>query len=187
MATVCPITFSDVHPADYFYVPVLYLACHGVITGYADGTFRPFNTTTRGQMCKIITLAEGWTLTCPPNPTFTDVHTDNPFYCHIETAYAHGVITGYSDGTFRWGNNVTRAQTCKIVVLAEGWTEVCPPNPTFRDVPTDNPFYCFIETAVSHQIITGYTCGTNCLEFRPYNDVVRGQLSKIVYQAITQP
>ena len=41
-ATACPTyNFSDVQPSDYFYVPVQYLACHGVIGGYSDGTYRP--------------------------------------------------------------------------------------------------------------------------------------------------
>src|SRR5690349_20140172 len=54
--TPCPVSFSDVHTTDYFYQPVLYLACDGAISGYADGTFRPYNQTTRGQMVKIVIL-----------------------------------------------------------------------------------------------------------------------------------
>src|SRR5207248_10594372 len=32
-STPCTLTFSDVHPNDYFYTAVTYLACHGVISG----------------------------------------------------------------------------------------------------------------------------------------------------------
>src|SRR5439155_8067545 len=59
-ATPCAISFSDVHLSDYFYTAVMYLACHGVISGYADGTFRPFNNITRGQLTKVVVLAQGW-------------------------------------------------------------------------------------------------------------------------------
>src|SRR5579859_7930308 len=59
-ATPCTLSFTDVHPTDYFYTPVLYLACHGVISGYANGdgtfSFRPYNNTTRSQMVKIVIL-----------------------------------------------------------------------------------------------------------------------------------
>ena len=175
--------FSDVNTTDYFYVPVRYLFCAGVISGYSDGTFRPYNNTTRGQLCKIVVLAEGWTVNCPGTPHFTDVPSTNPFYCHIETAFGRGVIGGYSDGTFRPNNNVTRAQLSKIVVNAEQWTLLCPPNGQFSDVPTDNPFYCQIETAFAHGVIAGYSDGT----FRPGNNATRGQICKIVYQAITGP
>src|SRR3954454_22977545 len=110
----------------------------------------------RGQLCKIITLAESWTIYVPSTPTFTDVPTDHPFYQYIETAYHNSIVSGYADGTFRPGNNVTRGQLCKIVVLAAQWGIVCPPTPTFTDVPTTYPVYCYVETAVCHGIISGY-------------------------------
>jgi hypothetical protein len=46
--TPCVVNFSDVSPSDYFYPAVVYLYCHGAISGYADGSFRPYNNTTRG-------------------------------------------------------------------------------------------------------------------------------------------
>jgi hypothetical protein len=187
--TACTINFSDVQPTDYFYTPVLYLYCHGAISGYADGTFRPFNLTTRGQLAKIVVLAKGWTIYTPPAPTFQDVPTTHPFYQYVETAYSHGIISGYSCGTgcleFRPGNNVTRGQLCKIIVLAQAWTIYTPPTPTFRDVPTTDTFYQVVETAYSHGIISGYNCGTGCLEFRPGTNATRGQIAKIVYLAVT--
>jgi hypothetical protein len=181
-------TFSDVHQTDYFYEAVRYLYCRGVISGYADITFRPYNLTTRGQLSKIVVLAEGWTIYAPPNPTFRDVLGDHPFYQYVETAYSHSIISGYACGTgcleFRPGNNVTRGQLTKIATLAAGWTIYTPPAPTFRDVPASDPFYQFVETAYSHGIISGYDCGTGCLEFRPGNNATRGQICKIVYQAV---
>ena len=48
--TSCPLPFTDVSSSDYFYTAVQYLYCRGVISGYGDGTFRPYNNTTRGQM-----------------------------------------------------------------------------------------------------------------------------------------
>src|SRR5205823_9303237 len=137
--TPCSISFTDVHPEDYYYQPVTWLFCHGAISGYGDGTFRPGNNTTRGQLSKIVVLAEGWQLLNPPTPTFRDVPTTDAFYTFVETAYSHNIISGYGCGTgcleFRPGNNVTRAQLSKIVVLAELWTLYTPPTPTFRDVP----------------------------------------------------
>jgi hypothetical protein len=190
-ATPCPVNFSDVQPSDYFYEAVRWLYCRGAISGYADNTFRPGNLTTRGQLSKIVVLAEGWTTYTPPSPTFTDVDTTNPFYQYIETAYHRGIISGYTCGTgcleFRPSNNVTRGQLAKIVVLAQAWTLYTPPSPTFSDVPAANPFYDFIETAYAHNIISGYSCGAGCLEFRPGNNATRGQIAKIVYLAVTQP
>jgi hypothetical protein len=178
--TPCPMSFSDVHSTDYFYEAVRYLYCAGVISGYSDGTFRPYNNTTRGQLSKIVVLALGWTLNCPQPGHFTDVPPDNPFYCYIETAFSHGIISGYSDGTFRPGNNVTRGQLSKIIVLAMAWPDDCVPPGHFSDVPPSNAFFCYVETAFAYGIISGYADGT----FKPGNNATRGQISKIVYQAV---
>ena len=138
-----------------------------------------------------MTLAEGWAIYTPPTPTFQDVPPSHPFYPYIETAYHQGVISGYSCGAgcleFHPGDNVTRGQLCKIIVLAEGWTLADPVIPTFIDVPADYAFYQHIETAYSHGIISGYSCGVECLEFRAGSSATRGQICKIVYNAVTQP
>ncbi len=201
-ATVCPIRFSDViDTAQYYYTPVYYLACRGVISGYNDGTFKPFNNTTRGQMAKIVTLAFALPLVSPPeaNHTFTDVLADNVFYAVIETAAAHGIVSGYTCGGvnpqtgadepcdtaqrpyYRPSNLVTRGQLTKIVVLTAGWTLRSPATPSFTDVAPGNVFYPFVETAVCHGIISGY----NDHSFQPSSPATRGQIAKIVYLAVT--
>ncbi|MDQ2805461.1 MAG: alpha-amylase family glycosyl hydrolase [Chloroflexota bacterium] len=202
-ATVCPIRFSDViDTAQYYYTPVYYLACHGVISGYNDGTFKPYNNTTRGQMAKIVALAFALPLVTPPaapNRTFTDVLPDNVFYVVIETAAVNHIVSGYTCGGvnpqtgadepcdsaqrpyYRPNNNVTRGQLTKIVVVGAGWPLRHPATPSFTDVPVSNVFYPFIETAVCHGIISGY----NDHSFQPANSATRGQIAKIVYLAVT--
>ncbi len=179
----CEMNFSDVQPSDYFYEAVHYLFCNGVISGYGDGTFRPYNNTKRGQLSKIVVLAEGWPIDTTGGPHFTDVLTSHVFYDYIETAYNHAIINGYQDGTFRPDNNVTRAQLSKIIVLAQGWPTDTTGGPHFTDVPEGSTFYDYIETAYNHGIITGYGDGT----FRPDNNATRGQISVIVYRAVTNP
>ncbi len=182
-ATQCAMNFSDVSPNDYFYEAVHYLYCAGVISGYGDGTFRPYNNTTRAQLTKIIVLAEGWPIDTTGGPHFSDVSEGSTFYDYIETAYNHAIISGYGDGTFRPDNNVTRAQLSKIIVLAQGWPIDTSGGPHFSDVPEGSTFYGYVETAFNHGIVTGYGDGT----FRPDNNATRGQISVIVYRAITNP
>ena len=112
-----------------------------MVSGYSNNTFRPYNTTTRGQLAKIVVLAEGWDVYTPVAPTFRDVPTTIPFYVYIETAYSRGIISGYNcgDGCLEYhpGGNITRGQLTKIVVLADGWSIYTPLAPTFasRDIP----------------------------------------------------
>jgi hypothetical protein len=179
----CTISFSDVGPTDYFYEPVRALYCAGAISGYADNTFRPYNNTTRGQVAKIVVLASGLQIDTSGGPHFTDVISTNPFYTYVETAYNRGIISGYDDGTFKWGVNVTRGQLSKIVVLAEGWALDLSGGPHFTDVPSGHPFYGYIETAFNKGIISGYDGNT----FHPADFATRGQIAKIVHSAVSAP
>src|SRR5579859_5401741 len=97
--TPCAISFADVHPADYFYTPVRDLACHGVLSGYADGTLRPYNQTTRAQMVKIVVLGFQIPSYAPSaGYSFEDVPPANPFFGVIETAAHNNVVSGYACG-----------------------------------------------------------------------------------------
>ena len=111
-----------------------------MISGYACGNpepcdsqdrpyFRPGAEVSRGQIAKIVAMSEGWTLQNPPNATFADVPYGSTFYRFVETAVAHGVISGYACGNpepcdpqdhpyFRSGNPATRGQIAKIVYSA---------------------------------------------------------------------
>ena len=169
-------------PSDYFYEPVRSLYCAKAISGYSDNTFRPYSSTTRGQMVKIIVLARQLALLTPSAPSFSDVSATNPFYSFIETAAAKGFVSGYSDNTFRWYNNVTRGQLAKIIVTAAGWPIVNPTVATFSDVSTSNAFYKYIETASAHNVLTGYNTATG-LQFHWSDNATRGQIAKIVYLA----
>jgi N-acetylneuraminic acid mutarotase len=190
--TACAISFTDVHPTDYFYEPVRYLYCHGVISGYGDNTFRPYNNTTRAQMVKIVVLGFGIAIQTPADGThtFTDVLPDNPFFSVIETAAAHNIVSGYNTSPpcaagqipcFQPNANVTRGQLSKIDVVAATWPLLSPPTGTFTDVPPGSPFYTYVETAVCHGVISGYADHT----FHPGANATRGQISKIVYLSIT--
>jgi subtilisin len=198
-----------VHPTDYFYIPVQYLACHAVISGYADGTFRPYANTTRGQMVKIVVNAFNTPGYTPSNTnTFADVPPSNPFFVYIEAAAHANIVSGYACGSvpgepcdsqnrpyFRPFADVTRGQLAKIVAVAASWTLVNPASPRFADVLPNTAFYTFVETAYCEGVISGYSCGgpgepcdsQSRPYYRQFNNATRGQIAKIVYGALTAP
>jgi hypothetical protein len=168
------IQFTDVPTTHTFYPYVNCLACRLIIGGYADGTFRAENNVTRGQLAKIVSGAAGYNEPVT-GQTFSDVPPTHSFYIYIERAAAHGVIGGYTDGTFRPQNNATRGQIAKIISNAAGYNEPVS-GQRFIDVPPTHPFYEFVERIAGRGIISGYADGT----FRPENNATRGQTSKIV-------
>ncbi len=206
-ATTCTLSFTDVLPDDPFYPFIRCLVCRGIVSGYSDGTFRPSNDITRGQIAKMVSNSAGYEDVIPTGTqTFTDVLADNPFYLWIERVYIHGTITGYPCGGiyicdnqgrpyFRPYDNATRGQLSKIVAIAAGITDPVPAGQqTYADVLPNSTFYVYIEQLTALGVMTGYPCGgvnpqTGQPEpcdaqsrpyFRPNNRVSRGQSAKIV-------
>jgi len=109
-------TFSDVPNSNTFWLFIERVALHSAIGGYSDGTYRPNNNMTRGQLAKVTSEVAEYNDPIPTSrQTFSDVAPGSTFWLYIERAALHGVFGGYSDGTYRPGNNVTRGQASKIV------------------------------------------------------------------------
>jgi subtilisin len=131
----------------------------------------------------MVVLAENIPINTQGGPHFSDVLPDSAFYPYVETAFNAHIISGYSDGSFRWGADVTRGQFSKIIVIAQHYQIDTSGGPHFTDVPVGSPFYPYIETAFHHTIITGYSDGT----FRPGNNATRGQIAAIIQRAVVFP
>lgn len=99
--------FSDLKPGKYYTDAVNALKSIGIIDGYPNGTFRPNGSITRAEVVKMVALfAEAQVSTA----TFTDVPENKWYYSYVMTASANGWIRGYTNGTFRPNNNITRAE-----------------------------------------------------------------------------
>ena len=196
---VCTIVFTDVPTTDPFYANIMCLACRGVLGGYADGTFRPGNPITRGQIAKVVSNAAAFTEPVS-GQTYTDVPPTQTFYEWIERLSRRGVMSGYPCAQrpeepcdaqnrpyFRPGENATRGQLSKIVANAAQINDPVS-GQFYADVPPSNPFYAEIMRLTARGVMSGYGCGgpgEPCdAQNRPYfrwgNNVTRGQASKIV-------
>ena len=106
--------FSDVS-ADKWYNNAVSTLCHmGVLGGYSDGTFRPNAPITRAEFAKIaVSFAQinGFS----EYGYFTDVDSSDWYAPYVDAAKSVGLIEGYSDGSFKPANKITRAEACTIV------------------------------------------------------------------------
>ncbi|HEX8222127.1 MAG TPA: S-layer homology domain-containing protein, partial [Chloroflexia bacterium] len=109
---------------------------------------------------------------------FEDVPQSNTFHPFVRCLACQQILGGYSDGTYRYGNPVTRGQIAKIVANAAGYLEDVS-GQTFSDVAPGSTFYVFIERMASRGHIGGYPDNT----YRPNNSASRGQIAKIVANA----
>ncbi|MHB8841526.1 MAG: S-layer homology domain-containing protein [Candidatus Aquicultor sp.] len=87
----------------------------GITDGYAGGVFKPNNYVTRAEICKMICNAKNMDLKNTPS-RFTDC-SGHWADTYISTLRETGILSGYTDGTFRPQNRATRAEACKIISL----------------------------------------------------------------------
>ena len=83
----------------------------GILKGYADGTFRPDAAITRAEFASI---AARFDKLSGGKKTFSDVPSNHWAYAAITSAAEKGWVNGYSDGTFRPNNAITRSEVVKI-------------------------------------------------------------------------
>ncbi len=170
--------YNDTPPRHWAWRPIQYLTNQGIVRGSnVPNTFAPERTLMRAELARMLTLALGWLLITPPTPHFNDVPVNHWAYTYIETAYAHGVISGYADGSFRPNQTVSRAEMARMLVQARGYGEETPGTPTFVDVPPSYWAYGYIEAAKAHNLMNGVDAN----HFRPALDLTRAQAAQTIY------
>ncbi len=167
------VIFKDM-PADAWYKNyVSELVSKHILSGYSDGTFCPGRNITRAEFSKMICLSMGWDLIEPSHPSFGDIAESDWSYRYIETAKAHGAIGGYSDGSFKPGRNITRAEITKVIStvlkLAQG-------DSLFTDISAS-----WAKDAINSCVKAGIVAGYADNSFRPNNTATRAEAAKMIY------
>ena len=115
-----------------------YLLEKGIINGYGDGTFKPTRNVTRAEAT--IMLGRALDLNGTQRGTsFKDVHAASVASGYIQSAVDKGIITGYSDGTFRPAEPITRIQMSYLLVRGFQLEETS--NVNFKDIPNSGDQY----------------------------------------------
>lgn len=155
-----------------------YISDMGVINGYEDGSFKPNNNITRAEVLKLVSLYH--TKNLNNTSSSTDVVpvditsnyswlTSEDFKNVLGTKY----MSGYPDGTFKPGDNITRAEFAKTIYNMKDFEPKLPEisksllltdiNNHWANVP--------IRDLTNRGIINGYEDGS----FRPDNYITRAE------------
>ena len=102
------LAFQDVRPGDWCYDAVRYVFEAGLMNGTSATAFTPNASTTRGQIVAILYRLEGSPVTGANQ--FSDVAPGAYYAAAVSWASGSGIVNGYSDGTFRPNNLITREQ-----------------------------------------------------------------------------
>ncbi|UYZ21808.1 S-layer homology domain-containing protein [Mesobacillus jeotgali] len=102
--------FKDIKKGHPGFDVIAAAVAEGIISGKGDGQFDPQGKLTRGEMAKI--LAKAYKLKTPNTykETFKDVPASYWAHGYIKAIAANKITTGYGDGTFRPGDDLTRLQ-----------------------------------------------------------------------------
>lgn len=149
-------SFVDVDPEEWYYSYVVFAENKKLVKGYEDNTFQPKKQISRAEASVIISnmlnLPEG-------TAKFSDI--DGHWAIKdIGSLTSIGIINGYENGTFRPGNNITRAESAKIISVASGFSPVSTEIPdlvskagnTFPDVESTEWYAVYVLRGVGKLI-----------------------------------
>lgn len=110
--------FTDVDAGEWYAPYIAYAQDHNFVDGYSDGTFHPNANINRAEAVTILLRVAGETRSSSGS-SFTDVSSSAWYSDAVELAADEGLVQGYSDGTFRPGNSITRAEVA--VIARRAW------------------------------------------------------------------
>ena len=111
-------------------------------------------------------------------PSYSDLHSSHRFYDEIMYLANKGIVKGYSNGTIRPDEEVTRAAAAIMIGRALG-LDGNQRATTFSDVSANQVASGYIASAAAEGIIQGYPDKT----FRPNETVTRGQMAIFLSRA----
>ncbi|WP_062384879.1 S-layer homology domain-containing protein [Demequina iriomotensis] len=172
--------FTDVGGASKAFVEISWLSGQSIASGYADGTFRPRESVTRGNLAKLLYRYAGRPdVDLPAKSPFTDVKPSDGGYRAMVWLYRSGVASGFPDGSFRPDEEVSRRNLAKLLYRFAGRPDFAvPARSPYKDLTTRSGGY----RAMAWMDVTGIASGFSDGTFRPEQDVIRRQLATFLYR-----
>lgn len=155
-----------------------------VIKGYADGTFKPNNGTTRAEFLGMLMKALNLSLPATTKTSFSDVKVSWQVP-YAEAAKAYG-IKGQTIGgksVFRPNDYITRAEALAMLFsVAKIKTDSTIKTVAFKDVST-SWMIPYIAKAKELGIVSGQTINGK-LVFRPNDSITRAETARVITKSL---
>ena len=166
------------------------VSSYGIMGGYPDGSFRPQENVTRGEMAKIIySFEKAFSGAMQDNEInyesngnmLKDVDGNDWFYEYAAYCLKNGYMNGYEDGTFRASETLTREQAAVIIKrLKDGKS-----NRSF-DILDRHDISPWAEDSVQYVLEKGIIKGYGDFKFRPKKSIQRIELARAIYEIMEQ-
>ncbi len=119
------IGFYDIDDGNVYKEGIAFLKSEGIVNGYPDGNYGPWNSINRAELLKIVVEAFYDSSEFDPfeNQTcFTDVSPGEWFTKYVCFANYKGIVEGYEDGNFRPAQEINFVEALKITTKTSGYT-----------------------------------------------------------------
>src|SRR5690554_2611208 len=182
-ATAANTEFSDVAYNHKFRTEITWLADQQITTGYSNGTFKPQDSVSREAFAAFLyRLAGKPSVKLPSKSPFKDVPKSAQFYKEIVWLSNTGITNGWSDGTFRPKNKISREAVSAFLYRFEGRPSFSPPSKSpFKDIKKNSQFYKEVTWLSQSGMTTGYADGT----FKPKDNVSREAIAAFLHRGNT--
>lgn len=164
--------FTDVQPTQRFSKYIGYLSNKQQISGYNDGSFRPYQEITRAEAVALLGRALSLD-EMQQDTSFSDVPKSSFASGYIKSAVDAKIITGYKDGTFKPNQKVTRAEMAILISKAFNLQSTKSTTKVFKDISPTMAAYAYILPIIEEGVTEGYSDNT----FRPYNYMTRSEFA----------
>ena len=155
------------------------LAGQGIIMGTDAGLFEPHRPITRAEFIQIIANARGLEPSTGLDGIFSDVYPVDWFAPAVVAAFNNRIVTGSPDGTFKPGQEISRAEVAVIFANMSPETVIDQiAGLSYQDIHTI-PTWAFRAVKFTHQqgLMSGYEDGT----FRGNGPLTRAEAAVIMY------
>jgi len=158
---------------------------NNILTGDGEtGDLRPYDCVKRAEFLKMLYNVLKVDTTDAKGELFTDTPSDQWYINFVRKAREKGTIEGYSDGSFRPGTCVNRAEAIKIAFLE--FPEINPVATAidYDDVPETEWYYKYVSYALANNLV-----GTRHIYYlKVYNPGVamtRDEFAEMLYRLKT--
>lgn len=153
----------------------------GIVTGYADGTFRPNASATRAEFISLVSRAFQLGESAS-SVAFHDTSSIPAWAApHVAVSVEKGIIGGYTDNTFRPSSAVTRAEMTAIIVRALGLETDANATLSFSDA---SKVPAWAVPAIAAAAEAGLVNGKNGNKFAPNDNATRAEVVTLLLKAL---
>jgi hypothetical protein len=170
--------FSDLDPNSRIGIAANFLADHGIIGGFEDGTFRKDRLVNRAEMAKFITNADPtcYVDTVTNYSRFSDVKIGEWYVPYVNAAAGCGIIEGNPDDTFAPDRPVNTVEMLAMLTRAGGFELSSGLPHSYEDVQEDQWFNQYAGVAEQREF---FPERAKILE--PSRSLTRGEVAYILY------